>query len=247
MSLVREALKNHSVVIVTIFVNPTQFGPNEDFDSYPRTLDNDLQKLKNLKLNQEQELIIFAPKSISEIYPTPMRVQINVPHLSKNLCGKSRPGHFEGVCGVVTRLFQLIGPSVAYFGQKDFQQQLIIKELVKDLFPKIKIKTCPIVREDSGLAMSSRNNYLDEDQKARGLHLNHTLKKISSFVLSKNFSEADKLIQSEKLNNSNWDYLELLNPTTLESYNENDQFFLAVGALRVDGVKLLDNLVIEGN
>ena len=247
LSLVKEAINNHGTVIVTIFVNPTQFGPNEDFESYPRTLEKDTELLQGLvEDNDSTSLIIFAPESINEIYPTPMRVKINVPHLTDSLCGKSRPGHFEGVCGVVTRLFQLTNPRVAYFGQKDFQQQLVIKQLALDLFPHIKIETCPIVREASGLAMSSRNNYLNAGQIARGLHLNKTLNRIKDLILQKSFQEAEDLIESEKKSNLNWDYLEILSPRDLQKYDKNDMNHLVVGALKVDGVKLLDNIVVEG-
>lgn len=154
LSLVRRARTENDVVVVSIFVNPTQFGPNEDFDRYPRDLERDLRLLEPLGVNY-----VFHP-SVEEMYPRNYSVYVEEVSLSRHLCGASRPGHFRGVCTVVTKLFNIVKPTRAYFGQKDAQQFRILKRMVENLNMDIEMIELPIVRESDGLAMSSRNVYL---------------------------------------------------------------------------------------
>lgn len=161
ISLVEIAREHAERVVVTVFVNPTQFGEGEDFEEYPRSLERD-----TLRLRQVQADVLFAP-DIETVYPFGIEnaTMVIVPGLTENFCGKFRPGHFDGVTTVVARLFALVQPDVAIFGQKDFQQQLVIRRMVEDLSLPIKVVTVPTVREDDGLAMSSRNNYLTDVER----------------------------------------------------------------------------------
>ncbi len=161
-SLVDLAMQHADRVVVTVFVNPTQFGDDEDFDSYPRTLERDTRRVKKPGAD-----ILFAP-SVETVYPfgIDQATLVTVPRLTENFCGSFRPGHFDGVTTVVARLFALVQPDTAVFGQKDYQQQLVIRRMVNDLNLPISIVTAPTVREDDGLAMSSRNSYLTDDERA---------------------------------------------------------------------------------
>ena len=164
LSLIQKARKISSYVIVTIFVNPTQFVEGEDFSKYPRTLDSDLELLSQLDID-----LVFVPE-VSEIYPIngdAASIEVSVPELESIHCGKYRPGHFQGVATIVSKLFIAVQPDIAIFGEKDYQQLLIIRSLTKNLFLPIKIVGSPTIREDSGLAMSSRNNYLTEQEAER--------------------------------------------------------------------------------
>lgn len=170
LSLVETAKKHADIVVVSIFVNPTQFGPNEDFDAYPRTFEQD-QAL----LEQEGADIVFAPE-VAEVYPNwPNLTKVQVAELGNNHCGASRPGHFDGVTTVVSKLFNMVRPDCAVFGQKDFQQLAIIKRMTSDLNFDIEIIGAPIVREVNGLAMSSRNGYLSNEQKEHASFIYQTL------------------------------------------------------------------------
>ncbi len=159
LSLIRQARKYNDFVVVSIFVNPIQFGPREDYRRYPRDLRRDLKLCKEAGVD-----LVFAP-SVEEMYPQPFLTYVEVKELDKHLCGASRPGHFRGVCTVVAKLFNIVMPDVAYFGQKDVQQARIIEQMVADLNFPIRIRIMPIVREPDGLAMSSRNVYLSEEER----------------------------------------------------------------------------------
>src|SRR5689334_3337391 len=165
LSLVRAAKAKTDVVAVSIFVNPTQFGPQEDFTRYPRTLEKDC-----LMLEREGVDLVFAPTA-DEMYGTGAKTWVNVEELSEKLCGKSRPGHFRGVATVVAKLFNILEPDVAFFGQKDAAQVAVIKRMVRDLNVPVEIEVCPIVRESDGLALSSRNAYLNPDERKMALVL----------------------------------------------------------------------------
>jgi pantoate--beta-alanine ligase len=169
LSLIRVAQKNTDFVVCSIFVNPIQFGPNEDFDRYPRDLKRDEALLKKEKVD-----LLFYP-SIKEMYPDGYRTYVDVEGWSSILCGKSRPGHFRGVATVVLKLFNIVQPDVAVFGEKDYQQAVIIKKMVEDLNLDVKIIVSPIVREADGLAMSSRNTYLSSEQRANATILYKSL------------------------------------------------------------------------
>lgn len=176
LSLVDIALKQADAVVVSIFVNPTQFGPNEDFDSYPRTLEADLEKLKEKGVQY-----VFTPER-NDFYPKDFSTYISEEKLSKGLCGASRPGHFRGVCTVVGILFNIVRPHLAVFGQKDAQQVAVVRRMVRDLRMGVEIVVAPIVREESGLAMSSRNRYMVPEQRNDALRISQALKIAKQFI-----------------------------------------------------------------
>ena len=174
ISLVEVAADSAERVVVTVFVNPTQFGEGEDFDDYPRTLDRDTRRLRKLQAD-----VLFAP-SVETVYPFGVKdaTIVSVPRLTQNFCGASRPGHFDGVTTVVARLFSLVQPDVAVFGQKDYQQQLVIRHMTADLSLPIRIITVPTVREKDGLAMSSRNQYLGDEERRIAPELHSTIENV---------------------------------------------------------------------
>ena len=182
LSLVRLAQKKADITIVSIFVNPTQFGPNEDFKRYPRDEKGDLKKLHDLEVDY-----VFIPKA-SAMYPADFQTEVSVKELTKPLCGRSRPGHFNGVMTVVNKLFNIIKPDFAVFGQKDFQQLLSIKKMVVDLNIPIQIVAAPIVRENDKLAMSSRNVYLSKEQRKDAPNINNGLTAVKRACLQKKLS-----------------------------------------------------------
>src|SRR5438128_10975728 len=215
LSLVRAANSQCDVVAVSIFVNPTQFGPSEDFSRYPRTFDRDRELL-----DKEGVELIFAP-SVQEMYPQGTITYVAVDGLSDKLCGKSRPGHFRGVTTVVSKLFHIIEPDVAFFGQKDAAQAAIIRRMVRDLNMPVEIVVCPIVREPDGLAMSSRNTYLDPGQRKSALVLSRALKQIEE-VFRRGERDTAKLIWASKQviaqePSVRLDYLEVVDHENLES------------------------------
>lgn len=169
LSLVRAAREKCDVVVMSIFVNPLQFGPNEDFDRYPRDLERD-----RALADQAGVDVLFTP-DVSEMYPRKILTNISVSNVTNPLCGRSRPGHFDGVATVVMKLFQIVQPDYAFFGQKDAQQVAVVTQMVKDLNVPVQIVPCPIIREADGLAMSSRNVYLTPGERAQALVLSHSL------------------------------------------------------------------------
>lgn len=172
-SLARKSVAENDLTVSSIFVNPTQFGPNEDFDKYPRTLEADCKMLAEMGVD-----IVFAP-AVTEMYPEgASEVQFGLKNMDKILCGASRPGHFNGVMQVVTKLFNQVLPTRAYFGEKDFQQLSILRRLAKELFFRIEVIGCPIIREEDGLAMSSRNRYLNAEERKQALFLSQALKMV---------------------------------------------------------------------
>lgn len=169
LSLVRAAREKCDVVVMSIFVNPLQFGPNEDFDRYPRDLERD-----RALADQAGVDVLFTP-DVSEMYPRKILTNISVSNVTNPLCGRSRPGHFDGVATVVMKLFQIVQPDFAFFGQKDAQQVAVVTQMVQDLNVPVQIVPCPIIREADGLAMSSRNVYLTTEERAQALVLSHSL------------------------------------------------------------------------
>ncbi len=242
LSLVEQSLKENEFTVVTIFVNPKQFGPGEDFEQYPRTLDEDLKKLETL----HKDIIVFAPKDNSEIYPEGFQTQIALPELSKILCGKTRPTHFAGVTTVVYQLFILVKPDLAYFGQKDYQQVKIIERMTKDLRLNSHIKMLPIVRDHDGLALSSRNQYLNKKQRQDALLLPRTIEHLSSVLVQEGLSAVLSQI-NEITKNPVWDYLEILEAKSLRAPQSGDKFFVLVGAVFMGKTRLLDNQIVELN
>ena len=248
LSLIKKAKEICDKVVVSDFVNPIQFGPSEDFDKYPRTLDADMELC-----NKEGVDIIFAP-SADEMYGEGQRLSNDTltyvcpPFFYVNtLCGKSRTGHFDGVCTVVLKLFNIVQPDYAFFGQKDAQQVIIIKKMVKDLNVPIQIIQCPIVREESGLALSSRNKYLTEQGKKDALVLSKILNNIKS-CYQKGITDVSALKETAYnflTDKHDMEYLEIVDRDTLENKIKADDNSIALIACRVENVRLIDNVYLK--
>ena len=240
-SLIEKSVKDNSFTIVSIFVNPVQFGINEDFDKYPRTLENDAQLCEKLGAD-----VVFAP-SVDEMYQDTRELTLVCPPYSaiNKLCGKSRPGHFDGVATVVSKLFNITKCTRAYFGQKDAQQLFIIKKMVKDLNFDIEIVPCPIVRESDGLALSSRNSYLDENARKEALKLSKALN-YSKELWQKGIKDTEILRDSalKILEGLDVDYVEIVNPETFEDWQGTDRKALMLIAAKVSptNTRLIDNM-----
>ena len=247
LSLIKRAKETCDKVVVSDFVNPIQFGPSEDFDKYPRTLDEDMELC-----NKERVDIVFAP-SPSEMYGVGQKLSNDIltyvcpPFFYVNtLCGKSRTGHFDGVCTVVLKLFNIVQPDYAFFGQKDAQQVVIVRKMVKDLNVPIQIIQCPIVREESGLALSSRNKYLTENGKKDALVLSRILNNIKS-CYQKGIKDVNALKETADnflTDKHDMEYLEIVDKNTLEDKTEADNDSIALIACRVEGVRLIDNIYL---
>lgn len=243
ISLIEKSTDENDVTIVTIFVNPKQFGPNEDFDKYPRTLDEDLAKISAVALliNAKKEIVVFAPGSNEEIYPDGFSSTVSVGAMTQKFEGSIRPTHFDGVTTVVYRLFSITRAHKAYFGQKDVQQCLIIKKMVKDLDIPIDIHIMPIVRNAEGLALSSRNQYLSETERSEALTLPQTLLKVEKLIRTK---QDYKHFVAEVIKDKRWDYLEVLDSNNLELPNEKTTELVIVAAFRLGTTRLLDNILV---
>lgn len=244
LALIKRAREEADIVVASIFVNPLQFGPNEDLDAYPRTLAADQQKL-----NQAGCDLLFTP-SVAEIYPrgTDQQTRIEVPVVSEGLCGASRPGHFSGVATVVCKLFHIVQPNVAVFGEKDYQQLMVIRKMVADLDLPIEILGQPIARAADQLALSSRNGYLSEDEQAIAPALYQQLQQIAKKIqqgaqdLDAVLNEARAALEDAGLR---VDYLELRNPQTLEQPGADPKQLIVLGAVYLGSTRLIDNLVFE--
>ena len=241
LSLVKESKKNSDITVVSVFVNPTQFNDPEDLKRYPRTLEQDVELLKSVNCD-----IVFAP-SVEEIYPEPDTRKFNFGYLESIMEGAKRPGHFNGVGQVISRLFDLVAPDKAFFGMKDFQQVVIIKYMVKQLKYNIEIIACPIVREENGLAKSSRNTLLDEDHRKNAPHIYNTLKKARSLASEMGVKEIREWIVNEINRNPFLDteYVEIVDDTTLkvtEDWSEPGTKVACV-AVYAGKIRLIDNIV----
>jgi pantoate--beta-alanine ligase len=242
LSLVRAAKAQCDVVTASIFVNPTQFGPNEDFAKYPRSFDRDCALLE-----KEGVDMLFAP-SVEKMYPTGAVTYVTVEEMSGRLCGKSRPGHFRGVTTIVAKLFHAVEPDIAFFGQKDAAQVAIIRRMVRDLNFPIEIVACPIVREPDGLAMSSRNAYLNPQQRKSALVLYRLLMRVQE-LYRRGERNAHKLIEAgqevfAKESLARLDYLEIVDPNTLDPVAQiNSRALVAVAAF-LQSTRLIDNVVL---
>ncbi len=242
LSLVAKARLECDFVLTTVFINPTQFAPNEDLDSYPRTLTKDKELLIDTGCDA-----IFVP-SVEEIYPKGPRLEasVAVPALSKLHCGASRPGHFDGVCTVVTKLFNICRPNKAYFGEKDYQQLTIIKKMVESLNNPIEIISVETEREASGLAMSSRNNFLSDTQKAQATVLYKTLKS-SAELLSKKTDQTFNELESlalKKISSAGLkpDYFNICSAQTLLPAEATDSKIVILTAAYLGKTRLIDNI-----
>jgi pantoate--beta-alanine ligase len=248
LELVKNALDENDIIVVTIFVNPTQFAPHEDFNQYPRTIENDLNLLAKLfrqYRDDEKELIIFIPEA-DEIYNSQFSTQISVGNLKNLLEGEVRPTHFDGVATVVFILFSLCKPHRAYFGQKDWQQYLVIRQMVLDLKLDIEIIAHPIVRDQDGLALSSRNQYLSLDQRKLALILPQSLQQIATLIREdSSIVEAQNLIKQMIKSDSNWNYLAIKDAYTLADVDEKTKKFVIIAAYQLGHTRLLDNILLD--
>ncbi len=246
LSLVEQARKENDIVVVSIFVNPIQFGPNEDFDRYPRDLQRDLTLLEPYNVDY-----VFYP-SVQEMYPTEFSVYVDETKLSKYLCGASRPGHFRGVCTVVNKLFNIVRPTRAYFGQKDAQQFRILRRMVENLNMDVEMVEMPIVREEDGLAMSSRNVYLKPEERVEATRLYRSLKRAQELIKS---GERDVLKIKDEIRKVldhpflRIDYVEIVSESNLEPVEnlkdfEGKKIIIAL-AVFVGKARLIDNTIIK--
>ena len=241
-SLLREGRTRGDMLVLSIFVNPIQFGPNEDLDRYPRNLDGDCAIARECGVD-----IVFIP-SAADMYPPGFQTAIRVPELALPLCGASRPGHFDGVATVVTKLFNIVQPDVALFGKKDFQQLAIIRRMTIDLSLPVEIVGMPIVREKDGLAMSSRNAYLSADERRSALCLSRAIRKVRELYADGEhnaetlLTEARELIVAEPA--AVIDYLELRDAATLESVTNASHTTLLALAVKIGKTRLIDNTLL---
>jgi pantoate--beta-alanine ligase len=242
LSLVRAAKARCSAVVATIFVNPTQFGPNEDFSKYPRTLEADCALL-----DKEGIDLLFTPEA-AEIYPPGASTMVEVKGISNRLDGKSRPGHFVGVATVVAKLFNITQPDHAFFGQKDAAQVAVLRRMVRDLHFKLELIVCPTVREADGLAMSSRNRYLSAEQRQQALILNRALRRVEAEVKA-GVVESERLIDAglavlAEEPEIRVDYFSIVDPETLEDLPDVMTGALVAVAAAVGPARLIDNVLI---
>lgn len=242
-SLIEKARQENDKVVVSIFVNPTQFGVNEDFDKYPRNIEKDLQICEDVGTD-----IVFIP-TVAEMYPTNNLVYVDVNELGEGLCGAKRAGHFRGVCTVVAKLFNIVIPDKAYFGEKDAQQLAIIKRMVFDLNFEVEIVPCQIVRESDGLAMSSRNMYLSKDERQISLVISKSLNIAIEKLLSgeRNPSEIIKIIK-DKINTeplAKIDYISVVDQDTLKPVNNIGSPILVAVAVYIGNTRLIDNILFN--
>ena len=247
LTLMRQARAEQGLVIATLFVNPLQFGPQEDYADYPRDLERDCKLAESTGID-----VLFAP-SVDEMYPAgggKILTYVDVNEITTTLCGASRPGHFRGVATVVSKLFNISEADVAYFGQKDAQQVAVIRRMVEDLNMNVKIVAVPIVRETDGLAMSSRNKYLDPGQRQAALVLSRSLDKAREMLTAGVRDSAVILaamrgmIDSEPL--AKIDYIEIVDSLTLQSVDRIESRALLAMAVRFGKTRLIDNMIWEG-
>jgi pantoate--beta-alanine ligase len=265
LTLIRHARKQNCVVVVTIFVNPTQFGPNEDLDRYPRTFDSDMAMCASEGVD-----VVFAPIA-TEIYPDTNYLSIRIDHLDSHLCGASRPGHFNGVLQIVNKLFQIVQPDHAYFGQKDIQQFVLIQTMVNEFNIPVELHPVPTVREFDGLAMSSRNRYLTKDQRQIAPELYETITDVAQMLERQLLNRpaedvtlnANSLPYEETVHDLTTyidnhkkrltaigfkiDYLEVVDFKSLQpvrSIHESDTIIIAIAAW-VGSTRLIDNSIVQ--
>lgn len=246
LELVREARQQADIVVVSIFVNPMQFGANEDLDSYPRTLEHDCKLLEQLGVQA-----VFMP-TVADVYPRGLEMQtrVEVPEIGGILCGASRPGHFVGVATIVCKLFNMVQPDVAIFGQKDFQQLQIIRLMTQDLSIPTTIVGVPTRRENDGLAMSSRNSYLDSHQRFQAATIYQTLKQIKARLSqpSINFKRfCDEGEQQLEAAGFEVDYVSIRNAEDLQPATTTDSQWVILIAARLGDTRLIDNLTVMNN
>lgn len=241
LNLMREAGKRGDCVVISIYVNPTQFGPNEDFSRYPRDFERDRQMAESVGV----DVIFFPPDR--EMYPDNYQTYVDVENVTQNLCGLSRPGHFRGVATVCAKLFNMVKPHTAVFGKKDFQQLVVIKRMVQDLNMDLEIAGMPTTREADGLAMSSRNTYLTGDQRESALSLSRSLK-MAKALYEKGERDAGKIVASavkfiETHPYAKIDYVQICDTTTMKDVERIETECVMALAVRVGSTRLIDNYV----
>ena len=242
LSLIKQARAGADVVIISIFVNPAQFGPDEDYLAYPRDVKEDERKAEKAGVD-----VIFAPRA-QEIYPKNYLTYVNIERISRVLCGKDRPGHFKGVATICLKLFNIIRPDLALFGQKDAQQAIIIKKMVKDLNLDIEIRVLPIVREKDGLAMSSRNKYLNPGQRKDALVLYRALTEAGDMIKN---GEKDPAVVTKHIKqvitevDSKIDYISIVDSRQLNTLKVISGEVLIALAVRIGRARLIDNIIIN--
>lgn len=244
LSLAKQARKDSDIVVMSIFVNPTQFGPKEDFKKYPRDITRDRRLAKAAGVD-----VIFYP-TVKAMYPEGYQTYVEVFELSKYLCGASRPEHFKGVATVVTKLFNIVKPDITYFGQKDAQQAIIIKRMVEDLNMDLKVRVMPTIREPDGLAMSSRNMYLSPTERKEALVLKNALQKAKDMVNSDEKDPKKIIAKMRGIINSapssKIDYISIVDTENLRDVKslKSGEILIAL-AVKIDKTRLIDNIIIK--
>lgn len=241
-SLITKARENNDKVVVSIFVNPMQFGPTEDLESYPRDLEKDSKYCESLGAD-----LIFHPEP-EEMYHEDFSSYVDMSVLTEELCGLSRPVHFRGVCTVVNKLFNIVQPDNAYFGEKDAQQLAIIKHMVQDLNMDVNVVGCPIVREEDGLAKSSRNTYLSEEERKAALILSQTIE-LAKKLIAEGEKDADVIVEKMKANIETQplakiDYVKAVNGLTMQQQKEVKAPLLIAMAVYIGKTRLIDNVIL---
>lgn len=244
LSLVRMSREENNITAVSIYVNPAQFSPSEDFTKYPRPIEADIERLR-----EEAVDILFLPDD-THMYPAEFSTEIEVKGLSERMCGHFRPGHFKGVATIVAKLFSVVRPARAYFGQKDFQQTVIIRRMAKDLNLDIEVVVCPTIREENGLALSSRNAYLDREQRHAAIVLYRCLSEAADAIRS-GIRSGEKIRQTMKsqlvkeTQITSIDYISVYHPDTLEDIEDLQGEVLLAGAVRMGDIRLIDNMLVS--
>ncbi|MFA5437781.1 MAG: pantoate--beta-alanine ligase [Candidatus Omnitrophota bacterium] len=241
LSLIRKARKDNDIVVVSIFVNPKQFGPKEDLKKYPRPIKRDLALCRKAGVD-----FVFCPE-FKQMYPDGFSTFVTVKGLSEVLCGKSRPGHFNGVATIVAKLLNIVQPGTLYLGQKDAQQAVILRRMIEDLHIPVKVQVMPIARSKDGLALSSRNAYLSEREKKDALVLSQSLK-LAEFFIKNGASDTKRIILKmrhviENMQSAKIDYIEIVDPATLKPLKKVAGSFLIALAVWIGKTRLIDNLL----
>ncbi len=245
LSLIDKAVEQCDYVVVSIFVNPTQFGPGEDLEKYPRPIEDDLQICSRHNVD-----LVFNPAP-EEMYTGEHLTWVTVEKITAPLCGQSRPGHFRGVTTVCTKLFNIVTPDIAYFGQKDAQQAVVIKKMVTDLNMPLEIIVCPIIREKDGLALSSRNQYLDPQQRKDAAYIYKSLQKCEQLVKSGTIDANEILEQMRKVINTpgtvDIEYISIVDTQTLQEIEKISSESLVAVAAKIGNTRLIDNIIIDSS
>jgi pantoate--beta-alanine ligase len=244
VSLIRAARNETGFVMVSIFVNPAQFGPGEDYETYPRPLKEDLEVCR-----AEGVDLVFAPDA-SEMYPSGFATTVHVTGMTEKMCGAARPGHFDGVSTVVAKLFGIVEPDAAYFGEKDAQQLAVVRRMVRDLNVPVEIRGCPLVRESDGLTTSSRNAYLSADERQRALVLHRALAGARQRIADGEH-DAEQIADEVRrqivdTGGVNLEYVAVVDPDSLEDLTEIGNQVLVAVAARVGSARLIDNVLLRG-